>query len=93
MTSSRATRKSLASVHAIASGIGPLNAFKMAVICLIGSMLFDDGVTDDQRFLLNAHGISLLTQVGLADLGISEKLEDGPVMPRDERIRAVQAPH
>ncbi len=70
-----------------------LNAFKMAVICLIGSMLFDDGVTDDQRFLLNAHGISLLTQVGLADLGISEKLEDGPVMPRDERIRAVQAAH
>jgi len=70
-----------------------LNAFKMAVICLIGSMLFDDGVTDDQRFLLNAHGISLLTQVGLADLGISEKLEDGPVMPRDERIRALQAAH
>jgi hypothetical protein len=29
----------------------------------------------------------------LADLGISEKLEDGPVMPRDERIRALQAAH
>jgi aminoglycoside phosphotransferase (APT) family kinase protein len=70
-----------------------LNAYKMAVICLIGSMLFDDGATDDQRFVLNAHGISLLTQLGLADLGITEKLEDGPVMPRDERIRAVQAAH
>ena len=61
-----------------------LNAFKMAVICLIGSMLFDDGVSDDQRFLLNAQGISPLTQVGLADLGIAETLADGPVMPRSQ---------
>ena len=29
----------------------------------------------------------------LADLGISEKLDDGPVMPRDERIQEVQASH
>jgi hypothetical protein len=42
-----------------------LNAFKMAVICLIGAMLFDDRVTDDQRFVLNASGIPLLTDVGL----------------------------
>jgi aminoglycoside phosphotransferase (APT) family kinase protein len=70
-----------------------LNAFKMAVICLIGSMLFDDGVTDDHRFLLNAHGISLLTQVGLADLGIEERPEDGPVMPREERIQQVVSSH
>jgi aminoglycoside phosphotransferase (APT) family kinase protein len=56
-----------------------LNAFKMAVICLIGAMLFDDGVTDDQRFILNASGIPLLTDLGLADLGITEQLEPGPV--------------
>jgi aminoglycoside phosphotransferase (APT) family kinase protein len=68
-----------------------LNAFKMAVICLIGSMLFDAGDSDDQRFLLNASGISLLTQLGLADLGIDERPEDGPVMPRDERIREAQS--
>jgi aminoglycoside phosphotransferase (APT) family kinase protein len=68
-----------------------LNAFKMAVICLIGSMLFDEGVTDDQRFLLNASGISLLTQLGLADLGVDEQLDDGPVMPREERVREVQS--
>jgi aminoglycoside phosphotransferase (APT) family kinase protein len=68
-----------------------LNAFKMAVICLIGSMLFDDGATDDQRFLLNAHGISLLTQVGLADLGIDDRPEDGPVMPRAERIQQARS--
>jgi aminoglycoside phosphotransferase (APT) family kinase protein len=70
-----------------------LNAFKMAVICLIGSMLFDGGVSDDQRFLLNAYGISPLTQIGLADLGIVEKLVDGPVMPREERVHAAQSAH
>ena len=70
-----------------------LNAFKMAVICLIGSMLFDAGDSDDERFLLNASGISLLTQLGLADLGIGDKPDDGPVMPRDERPRAVQSAH
>jgi aminoglycoside phosphotransferase (APT) family kinase protein len=68
-----------------------LNAYKMAVICLIGSMLFDAGHSDDQRFLLNASGISLLTQLGFADLGIEEKLDDGPVTPRDERVRQVQS--
>jgi hypothetical protein len=68
-----------------------LNAFKMAAICLIGSMLFDAGDSDDERFLLNASGISLLTQFGFADLGIEDKPDDGPVMPRDERIREVRA--
>lgn len=76
-----------------ASGITPqnrpwyraLNAFKMAVICLIGSMLYDNGDSDDERFVLNAHGISLLTQLGLADLGITEKLDDGPVLPTSAR--------
>ena len=60
-----------------------LNAYKMAVICLIGSMLLDSGDTDDQRFLLNAYGISPLTQLGLAELAVDEKLDDGPVMPRN----------
>jgi aminoglycoside phosphotransferase (APT) family kinase protein len=78
-----------------ASGITPanrpwyraLNAFKMAVICLIGSMLYDSGASDDERFVLNAHGISLLTQLGLADLGVTDKLDDGPVLPN----RAISA--
>ena len=72
-----------------ASGITPgnrswyraLNAFKMAVICLIGSMLYDSGASDDERFVLNAHGISLLTRLGLADLGVTDTLDDGPVLP------------
>lgn len=58
-----------------------LNAFKLAVINLVGAHLFDSGVTDDQRFLLNAYGIPLFTQMGLADLGVTDKLDDGPVTP------------
>ncbi|MFY9921320.1 MAG: phosphotransferase family protein, partial [Mycobacterium sp.] len=58
-----------------------LNAYKMAVICLIGSMLFDSGDSDDQRFVLNAYGVSPLTQLGLAELAIDEKLDDCPVIP------------
>jgi aminoglycoside phosphotransferase (APT) family kinase protein len=69
------------------------NAFKLAVINLIGSRLFDDGVTDDQRFMLNAYGIPLFTQMGLADLGVTEQLEDGPVMPSEERMKKAQAAH
>jgi aminoglycoside phosphotransferase (APT) family kinase protein len=70
-----------------------LNAFKLAVINLIGSRLFDDGVTDDQRFMLNAYGIPLFTQMGLADLGVTEQLDDGPVMPREERMKQAQSAH
>jgi len=40
-----------------------------------------DGASTDERFMLNASGIPLLTQLGLSDLGITEKLEDGPVLP------------
>ncbi|KUH85175.1 MULTISPECIES: phosphotransferase family protein [unclassified Mycobacterium] len=58
-----------------------LNAFKLAVINLVGAHLFDTGATDDQRFLLNAYGIPLFTQMGLTDLDVSEQLDDGPVMP------------
>jgi aminoglycoside phosphotransferase (APT) family kinase protein len=72
------------------SGIAPanrewyraLNAYKMAVICLIGSMLYADGSTNDERFALNALGIPLLTQLGLGALGVTEKLPDGPVRAR-----------
>jgi aminoglycoside phosphotransferase (APT) family kinase protein len=67
------------------------NAFKLAVINLIGSRLFDDGVTDDQRFMLNAYGIPLFTQMGLADLNVTEQLDDGPVMPSEERMKAAKS--
>ena len=69
------------------------NAFKLAVINLIGSRLFDDGASDDHRFMLNAYGIPLFTQMGLAELGVAEKLDDGPVMPSEERMKQAQAAH
>lgn len=69
------------------------NAFKLAVINLIGSRLFDDGATDDQRFMLNAYGIPLFTQMGLAELGVTEHLEDGPVMPSEKRMKQAQSAH
>jgi aminoglycoside phosphotransferase (APT) family kinase protein len=59
-----------------------LNAYKMAVICLIGSMLYAVGSSTDERFALNALGIPLLTQLGLGELGVTEKLDDGPVHAR-----------
>jgi hypothetical protein len=40
---------------------------------------------------MNAYGIPLFTQLGLADLGVDEKLDDGPVLPREERILQVQS--
>ncbi|MCV7151596.1 phosphotransferase family protein [Mycolicibacterium pyrenivorans] len=67
------------------------NAYKMAVICLIGAMLVDAGHSDDQKLVLAAYGTSLLTQVGLAELGIEDKIEDGPVLPREERLALVQS--
>lgn len=67
------------------------NAYKMAVICLIGAMLVEDGHSDDQKLVLAAYGTSLLTKAGLTDLGIDEPLDDGPVLPREDRIAQVLA--
>ncbi|MDT5117362.1 MAG: hypothetical protein QOE30_3101 [Mycobacterium sp.] len=67
------------------------NAYKMAVICLIGAMLVDGGHSDDQKLMLAAYGTSMLTQVGLAEMGIDRLFDDGPVLPREERIQQVQA--
>jgi aminoglycoside phosphotransferase (APT) family kinase protein len=67
------------------------NAYKMAVICLIGAMLIDGGYSEDEKLMLAAYGTSLLTRVGLSELGIDETPDDGPVLPRDERVQQVQA--
>lgn len=65
------------------------NAYKMAVICLIGAMLVEDGHSDDAKLALAAYGTSMLTTAGLGDLGITEKLDDGPVMPNELRLQHV----
>jgi aminoglycoside phosphotransferase (APT) family kinase protein len=67
-----------------------LNAYKMAVICLIGAMLVEAGHSDDHKLVTAAHGTALLTTVGLNELGVDEKLDDGPVMPSEERMHEVQ---
>lgn len=67
------------------------NAFKMAVICLIGAMLVEDGHSDDQKLVLAAYGTSLLTGAGLTELGIEESFDDGPVLPSEHRIQQVLA--
>ncbi|MDY6995076.1 MAG: phosphotransferase family protein [Actinomycetota bacterium] len=68
------------------------NAYKMAVICLVGAMLVEAGHSDDQKLVLAAYGTSMLTAVGLADLGIDDRPDDGPVMPSEERMQHVLNP-
>lgn len=68
-----------------------LEAYKTSVILLVGSMLFEVGHSDDLRYLEMALGIAFTTQSGLADLGVEERLDAGPVMPSDARIAAAQA--
>lgn len=68
------------------------NAYKMAVICLIGAMLVYSGHSDDPKLALAAYGTALLTKAGLSELGIDEPLEDGPVLPSEERLQRVLAP-
>ena len=68
-----------------------LNAYKMAVICLIGAMLVDEGASDDMKLVVAASGTHLLTQLGLAQLGITDQRESGPVAIRDERIAELES--
>ena len=60
--------------------------FKMAVIMLVGARLFDDGYTDDLRLLDMAYAVRPLTWQALAELGIEEQIDAGPVLPRKERV-------
>lgn len=66
-------------------------AYKTAVILLVGSMLFEAGHTDDMRFFEMALGVDLTTRAGLQAFGVDDELEAGPVLPSDERIAAAQA--
>jgi aminoglycoside phosphotransferase (APT) family kinase protein len=68
-----------------------LNAYKMAVICLIGGMMFDSGASDDMKLVIAAGGVPILPILGLADLGINEQFENGPVEIRMERIQEVRS--
>ena len=64
--------------------------FKVCAIQLIGSMLFDAGHTDDPRPIGMAMGIELMSPMGLAALGIDEKIDLGAIYPREERMATLQ---
>ena len=64
--------------------------YKMAVIMFVGARLFDDGHTDDLRFVDMAYGVPFLTGQALAELGVQEELDAGDVFPRKERVAEVR---
>lgn len=68
-----------------------MQVFKVGVIQLIGSMLFDAGHWNDPRAIGMARGIELMTPIGLRDLGVIEPIAMGPIFPRDERMQSVGA--
>ncbi len=66
-----------------------MQVFKLAAIQLVGSMLVDAGEWNDPRGIGMAHGIEMMVPIGLRALGIDERLEMGPIFPREERINEV----
>jgi hypothetical protein len=58
----------------------------MCVIMLVASMLFDAGHTDDVRFGQMGLAVHPYTVPALAELGIDDAPEPGPVTPRPERL-------
>jgi len=67
-----------------------LAGFKLAVIMLVGAMLFDSGVSNDLRLAHMGLGVHLFTTAALADLGVVEPLGPGPVTARPERLQAAR---
>jgi aminoglycoside phosphotransferase (APT) family kinase protein len=66
-----------------------LQTYKMVVIMLVAAMLFDAGDSDDIRFAQMGMAVHHYTRAALAELGIHDDLESGPVTAREERVRAV----
>jgi aminoglycoside phosphotransferase (APT) family kinase protein len=66
-------------------------AYKTAVILLLGSMLFEAGHSDDMRYVGMGLGVDMTTQTGLHALGVDDELDAGAVLPSTARIEAVQA--
>ena len=69
-----------------------MQIFKVDVIQLIGSMLFDAGHWDDPRAIGMARGIELMTPLAFNALEVTEELPMGPIYPREDRMQAAQAP-
>jgi aminoglycoside phosphotransferase (APT) family kinase protein len=65
-------------------------AFKMAVIMLVGAMLVDAGHSDDPRMVEMGAAVPMLTTMALHELGVYERLDSGPVTVRAERRKELQ---
>jgi len=63
-----------------------LQGFKLGVILLLGSMLFDAGHSDDPRLGFMGYGVEMFTTPALAEVGIDEPPEQGAVLARPERL-------
>lgn len=64
--------------------------YKMAVIMLVGGMLFDAGHSEDLRLAEMAHVVPLVTELALRELGIAERPDHGPVAVRAQRLEEVK---
>jgi aminoglycoside phosphotransferase (APT) family kinase protein len=60
-------------------------AYKTAIIMLVGSMLFDAGHSDDPRLGFMGYAVEMFTTPALAELGVDEPPDSGAVLPRPER--------
>jgi aminoglycoside phosphotransferase (APT) family kinase protein len=56
--------------------------YKMVVIMLVAAMLFDAGDSDDLRFAQMGTAVHHYTRAALAELGVHDELESGPVTAR-----------
>lgn len=65
--------------------------YKLGVIMLIASMLFDEGVSDDPRFAMMGHVVSMYTKPAFAELGMVEVEDQGAVLPRPERLAILES--
>jgi aminoglycoside phosphotransferase (APT) family kinase protein len=63
-----------------------LQGFKLGVILLLGSMLFDAGHSDDPRLGFMGYGVEMFTTPALAEMGIAEPPDQGAVLARPERL-------
>lgn len=62
-----------------------MQLFKMSVIQLVGSMMFDRGHSDDPRFLEMGYAIRMILPPAFLDLGLPVPVEWGAVLPSKER--------
>jgi aminoglycoside phosphotransferase (APT) family kinase protein len=63
-----------------------LATFKVAAICLVGSMLFETGKVDSLRYAAFGGGIEGMVRSALAKAGVTDELEMGPVLADPAKV-------